>query len=157
MTEAESIEFLNDVAFVAFPSVRDWLVQTKTPNESVKMMVRALSDISRSDADAVIDEWITGRIEAPKYLRDGFVLHIRACALAQRHQRWEAEEAERKRQEERQPAAERSVMRSIQTMAIWTEHWMPMQAAVRLGELDQASALRQWYAIVGIKPEHVRG
>jgi hypothetical protein len=155
MTEAESIEFLNDVAFVAFPSVRDWLVQTKTPNESVKMMVRALSDISRDEADAVIDSWITGRIAAPKYLRDGFVLHIRACAMERRHQRWEAEEAQRKRQEERQTYAERSVMQSIQTMEIWTEHWMPMQAAVRSGELDQSSALRQWYAIVGIDPERV--
>lgn len=157
MNEDESIEFLNEVAFIAFPSVREWLRSTDAPNESTRMMVRALSDISRSDADAVIDDWITGRIEAPKYLRDGFVLHIRACALARRQKRWEAEEAERKRQEERKPAAERSVMRSIQTSQIWTEHWLPLQAAVRLGELDQASALHQWYAIVGIKPEYVRG
>lgn len=154
MNETESIEFLNQVAFVAFPSVREWLVQTKTPNESVKMMVRALSDISRSDADAVIDDWITGRIEAPKYLRDGFVLHIRACALDRRQKRFVVEEAKRREEEVKQPRP--SIMRTVQGNPLYTEHWLPMKAAVERGELERESALSQWYAIVGVKRTELR-
>lgn len=145
MTEQESIAFLSDTAFVAFPSVRQWLLTTDRYNETVKMMAKGLSDIKRDEADAVIDSWITGRVEAPKYLRDGFVLHIRACALARR-----ASEAAAKQKAEDarklEPVPE--VMRSVQQTGLWTEYWLPIKAAVDTGELAASDAMRQWNAIL---------
>lgn len=145
MNQEESIAFLSEVAFVAFPSVRQWLLTTDKYNETVKMMARALSDIARDEADAVIDSWIAGRVEAPKYLRDGFVLHIRACAMDRR-----AVEAAAKRQAEdaRKLEPVPQVMRSVQQSGLWTEYWLPLKAAVNTGELAASDAVRQWNAIL---------
>lgn len=145
MNQEESIAFLSDVAFVAFPSVRQWLLTTDRYNETVKMMARALSDIARDEADAVIDSWITGRVEAPKYLRDGFVLHIRACAMARRA----SEAAARQRAEDaRKLEPVPQVMRSVQQSGLWTEYWLPLKAAVDTGELAASDAVAQWNAIL---------
>lgn len=144
MTETESIEFLNEVAFVAFPSVRNWLVTTKTPNESVKMMVRALADINRDEADAVIDSWITGRVEAPKYLRDGFVLHVRACAMARRQQEIAERQLRDEQAKEIMPGVH--VFNQIQGCGVWTEHWLPIKAAFDCGQLNRDDALARWHA-----------
>ena len=58
MTETEAIDFLSDVAFVAFPSVRQWLLTTDKYNATIRMMAKTLADIDRDEADAVIDSWI---------------------------------------------------------------------------------------------------
>ena len=50
----------------------------------MKMMAKGLSDIKRDEADAVINDWVTGNITPPKYMRDTFVLEVRACALERR-------------------------------------------------------------------------
>lgn len=148
MTQEESIAFLSDVAFVAFPSVRQWLLTTDRYNETVRMMARALSDIARDEADAVIDSWITGRVEAPKYLRDGFVLHIRACAMDRR-----AVEAAAKRQAEdaRKLEPVPQVMRSVQQTGLWTEYWLPLREAVDTGDLAASDAVAQWNAILDLE------
>jgi hypothetical protein len=51
---------------------------------------------------------------------------------------------------------QRSIMGQIQGSKIWIENWEPLKEAVLAGELDQQSALHQWYAILGIKPNQVR-
>jgi hypothetical protein len=49
-----------------------------------------------------------------------------------------------------------SIMGQIQGSKIWKENWEPMKESVLAGELDQQSALHQWYAILGIRPDQVR-
>lgn len=148
MNQEESIAFLSDVAFIAFPSVRQWLLTTDRYNETVKMMAKGLSDIERYEADAVIDSWITGRVEAPKYLRDGFVLHIRACALAQRAA---TVFAKRQAEDARKLEPVPQVMRSVQQTGLWTEYWLPLKAAVNTGELAASDAMAQWKDILNLQ------
>lgn len=145
MNEQESIAFLSDVAFVAFPSVRQWLLTTDRYNETVKMMAKGLSDINRDEAKAVIDSWITGRVEAPKYLRDGFVLHIRACAMDIR-----ASEALRKRkiEDEQKQKPVPKAMQSVKLCGLWTEHWLPIRFKIDSGELSPEDGLAEWAVIV---------
>lgn len=144
MNEQESIAFLSDVAFVAFPSVRQWLLTTDRYNETVKMMAKGLSDIKREEADAVIEAWVTGNMTPPKYMRDTFVLEVRACALDRRKKI----EDHARRTATAVPSRSQVSMRTIQTMRIWTEHWLPLAAQVRAGELSAKDALATWYAIV---------
>ena len=145
MNEPEAIEFLSDVAFVAFPSVRQWLLTTDKYNATVRMMARALSDIARDEADAVIDSWMSGRVSYPKYLRDNFVLEIRACAM---HARGLEAAAKRQAEDARKLEPVPQVMRSVQQTGLWTEHWLPLKAAVDTGELAASDAVRQWNAIL---------
>ena len=143
MTQEESIAFLSDVAFVAFPSVRQWLLTTDRYNETVKMMARALSDIHRDEADAVIDSWMSGRVSYPKYLRDNFVLEIRACAM---HARGLEAAAKRQAEDARKLEPVPQVMRSVQQTGLWTEHWLPIKAAFDCGQVSRDDALAQWHA-----------
>jgi len=152
LSEQEAIDFLSQAAFVAFPSVRDWLSATKTPNESIKMMAKGLSDIKRDEADAVIDSWITGRVEAPKYLRDGFVLHIRACALQIRAERVFAEkQAERHEQERRRAQASTYIGSQIRNKGAFVTDWPKIRSAYDRGELTREEALQTWYDLIGYK------
>lgn len=145
MNQEESIAFLSEVAFVAFPSVRQWLLTTDRYNETVKMMAKALSDITRGEADAVIDSWMSGRVSYPKYLRDNFVLEIRACAM---HARGLEAVAKRQAEDDQKLEPVPEVMRSVQQSGLWTEHWLPLKAAVDTGELAASDAVRQWNAIL---------
>ena len=145
MTQEESIAFLSEVAFVAFPSVRQWLLTTDRYNETVKMMARALSDIARDEADAVIDSWMSGTVSYPKYLRDNFVLEIRACAM---HTRGLEAAAKRQVEDARKLEPVPQVMRSVQQTGLWTEYWLPLRAAIDTGELGASDAVAQWNAIL---------
>lgn len=144
MNEPEAIEFLSDVAFVAFPSVRQWLLTTDKYNATIRMMTKALAEISRSEADAVIDTWICGKVTPPRYLRDTFALEIRACALEQRRRKAE----QRQRESIPEPSQPRVSIRTIRGCELWTAYWLPMQAAVSAGELENSEALRQWRVIL---------
>ena len=152
MTEAEAIEFLSDVAFVAFPSVRQWLLTTDKYNATIRMMAKALAEIGRDEADAVIDTWVCGKVTPPKYLRDTFTLEIRACALEQRRRKAEQQQ----REATPEPAQPRVSMRTIQTMQVWTDRWLPLAAMVRSGEMDQRDAIAKWHAILDEEWEKVR-
>ena len=139
------MRYLDDLA-----PVRRYL-ELKAESERVTAELDALKPLITA---ALMEE------DGEEYVYSGFRFTLQrrtSYRYSERIQEMQQHVKKLKRQEERKPAAERSVMRSIQTSQIWTEHWLPLQAAVRLGELDQASALHQWYAIVGIKPEHVRG
>lgn len=158
MNETEAIEFLSDVAFVAFPSVRQWLLTTDKFNATIRMMAKTLADIDREEADAVIDSWITGRVEAPKYLRDGFVLHIRSCAMARRQQ--EIAERQLKEEQAKEVSPGVHIFNQIQGCGVWTEHWLPIKAAFDCGQLSREDAMARWHATLDeafSRPNRVRG
>ena len=144
MTETEAIDFLSDLAFVAFPSVRQWLLTTDKYNATIRMMAKTLSDIDRDEADAVIDSWITGRVEAPKYLRDGFVLHIRACAMARRQQEIAERQLRDEQAKEIMPGVH--VFNQIRGCGLWTGEWLPIKAAFDAGQITRDDALAYWHA-----------
>jgi hypothetical protein len=155
LTQEDAEDFLKNYAFVGFPGLAEWLRGTDNADRSFEMWAKALVKCERKECEAVIDAWISGDVEAPKYLRDGFVLHIRSCVMARRsQQRIYAEKVANAAQAEM--PKQRSIMGQIQGSKIWIDNWEPMKEAVLAGELDQQSALHQWYAILGIKPNQVR-
>jgi hypothetical protein len=84
LNDTEAIDFLANYAFVAYPSVREWVASTEKPNDTVRIWAKALTRCNRDECQTVIDSWLDGSIEAPKYLRDGFATHIRQCVVFQR-------------------------------------------------------------------------
>ena len=152
MTEPEAIEFLSDVALVAFPSVRQWLLTTDKYNATIRYMAKTLAEINRNEADAVIDTWVCGKITPPRYLRDTFALEIRACALEQRRRKAEQQQ----REAIPEPSQPKVSIRTIRGCELWTAYWMPLQAAVAAGEIENKEALRQWQAILDSESARIK-
>ena len=152
MSEPEAIDFLSDVAFVAFPSVRQWLLTTDKYNATIRYMAKTLAEINRNEADAVIDTWVCGKITPPRYLRDTFALEIRACALEQRRRKAEQQQ----REAIPEPSQPKVSIRTIRGCELWTVYWLPLQAAVAAGEIENKEALRQWQAILDSESARIK-
>lgn len=66
MTEAEAKDFVVEVAYVAFPAARKFvLLNSSDPVATVAAQSRALIGIERKSAQAVIDRWLMGLGQAP--------------------------------------------------------------------------------------------
>jgi hypothetical protein len=145
LTQSESEDFLKDYAFAAFPTVREWLRGTDTPDRTFEIWAKALLKCERHECEAVIDAWVSGDIEPPKFLRDGFTLHVRACVMEARRKRLASKPLEDQRTH---LAQGQGVMRGIEQADLWQRYWVPLKAAVDLGEMSRESALSQWKAII---------
>lgn len=145
MTDQEAIAFLSGYAFVAFPSVREWLATTERPNDTVRLWAKALTKCERAECEAVIDAWIDGTIEAPKFLRDGFTLHIRACVMEARRKKLASKPLEEQRKHLSQG---QSIMEAINGSELYQREWEPRLAAIKLGEMDEKIALREFKLIL---------
>jgi hypothetical protein len=146
LSPEEAREFLTDVAFVAFPGVKEWLRTTDRPEETFTLWTKAMKSLKWDDCQAVIDRWLSGQIKPPTYLRDSFVAELAACVPAVR-KRTEPEV-------ERVPESER--YRPTQD-PLYLTYWGPLKKAVDNKELSIESARIQWHAIIGLNQKHHHG
>lgn len=87
MLQKEAEEFLVDIAWVAFPAARAFVItNSKNPRKTVEFEAKALLAIDFQEAVSVIDRWTTGALPAPsgREFNDGFALHIRAVVMNDR-------------------------------------------------------------------------
>jgi hypothetical protein len=87
MLQKEAEEFLVDVAWVAFPAARAFVVtNSSSPKKTVEFEAKALLAIDYQEAVSVIDRWTTGSLPPPsgREFNDGFALHIRAVVMNDR-------------------------------------------------------------------------
>ncbi|NDF13211.1 MAG: hypothetical protein EB060_10425 [Proteobacteria bacterium] len=138
MTPDEARRFLSEVAFVAFPSVREWLRSTEHPEETFTLWTKAMASVSWTEGQTVIDRWLSGQITPPRFLRDSFVADLRACVPAVR-------KPQQPQQVESVPEGER--YRPTED-PLYLKYWVPLRAAVATGEITEESALAQWKAIL---------
>jgi len=159
MTGDEVRVFFKECLFAAFPSLGVWIKETSSdPKATLDLWAKTLEKITSDEAKEVIDIWATGsdpRNKPPEaYQREGFALHIRNCALEKRSKR----NAEREAKEEQRKAerAGQSIMGAIEGSQIWQDKWVPIQAAIRTGELRREDGLAEWYAIVDAECERAK-
>ena len=138
MTPDEARKFLSEVAFVAFPSVREWLRSTDRPEETFTLWTKAMAAVSWTEGQAVIDRWLSGQITPPRFLRDSFVAELRACVPAVRKPQ-QAEQMEVVPEGERYRPTEDP---------LYLKYWVPLKGAVDAQEITEESALSQWKAIL---------
>ena len=86
MTEQEAMEFLRDVAYVAFPDARKFVqMNSKDPAATARMQSKALLDLDYAECVSVIDRWLAGKLPAPFGGEiEQFALHLRATVLQDR-------------------------------------------------------------------------
>lgn len=86
MTEQEALEFMVDVAYIAFPQARQFvLMNSKNPQETTRAQSKALFDLEVPECLSVIDRWLTGKLPSPFGGEfEQFALHIRATVLQDR-------------------------------------------------------------------------
>ena len=82
----EAFNFLTEVAYIAFPAARKFvLMNSKDPKSTTESHAKALLSLSRDECQAVIDSWLTGLVDPPTdedYANFG--LTIRSAAMANR-------------------------------------------------------------------------
>ena len=138
MSPDEARKFLTDVAFVAFPSVREWLRSTDRPEETFTLWTKAMAAVSWTEGQAVIDRWLSGQITPPRFLRDSFIAELRACVPAVR-------KPQQPQQVESVPEGERYQPTKD---PLYLKYWVPLKGAVDAKEITEESALAQWKAIL---------
>lgn len=87
MLQNEAEEFIRDIAWVAFPAARAFVItNSPSPRQTLEFEAKALLSIDFQEAISVIDRWTTGSLPAPsgKEFNDGFALHIRAVVMNDR-------------------------------------------------------------------------
>ena len=139
MIPEEAKRFLSDVAFVAFPSVRDWLRSTEKPEKTADMWRAALADLTWSECEAIVTKWVSGQIPPPRFLRDNFIAELRACVMFERSKRMRREESE-------------DLANKIGTSSyhptqddIYRTHWIPLLQQVKDGTMGPERARRIYF------------
>lgn len=142
MNADEARKFLTDVAFVAFPSVRDWLRGTDRAEETFGLWTQSMSSLGWSECETMIGKWLSGDVPPPRFLRDSFVAELRACVLDQRNK-----QAAKDRLTD-PVKVEAGVRYDFRCDPIYEQYWIPLRAAVATGEISEDSALSQWRLIL---------
>jgi hypothetical protein len=86
MTENESKEFLKQ-AFIAFPGISAWVDNTSIdPPGTIALWVKALEQITITEAHSVLTRWVTGALPAPSayHEKEMFPQHIIAIVKRDR-------------------------------------------------------------------------
>jgi hypothetical protein len=141
----EARKFLTDVAFVAFPSVRDWLRGTDRAEETFSLWTQSMSSLGWSECETMIGKWLSGDVPPPRFLRDSFVAELRACVLDQR-----SKQAAKARFDEPTAAVDEPEGQRYQPTKdpLYLKYWVPLKGAVDAKEITEDSALSQWNAIL---------
>lgn len=85
--------------FVAFPQYREWLEQTESPEDTLSVWCKMLSNVPREAAGEAVERFIDGRLEMPKaYERDDLPRRLKSCSwrIKQDNDREERVAAERR-------------------------------------------------------------
>jgi hypothetical protein len=147
LTPTEAKDFLGNYAFLAFPSVREWLEKTENPDATFGIWAKVLAPLDRSECERVIDTWIDGSVASPQaYQRDLFATHLRACAM---HARGVAMRSDALRSQSEDLAKGQAVKPwSLATDDLYNERWLPLKEQVELGHLSKDEAFGQWRGIL---------
>jgi hypothetical protein len=86
MTEREAEEFFIDVAMVAFPQARKFiLMNSSDPVATVRLQSKSLLRLEMSEAASVVDRWLSGTLPSPTDAEMGALgLAIRQVVLKDR-------------------------------------------------------------------------
>lgn len=145
MDTKEATEFLRDCAFVAFPSLRQWLEGTDRCNDTLKMWITALGKLDDSECRAVVEEWITGTIPPPRFMRDAFVAELAACVREKRRQNIQQQ---RNAETLEATCVTKGGPHIVWGSEVYVREWLPRKAAVECGELTADQARREWRLIL---------
>lgn len=143
MTNDEARSLIRD-AFIAFPSVLEWLKE-KSPDaeQTIAGWSNVVSKMDSHYARKVLDAWRDGTIQPPKaYERDQFVLIWRQTAL---HLIGEATRSNALDEQRKTLAAGKTVTPfSLATDDLYNNEWLPMKAMVESGEITKEEAIGRW-------------
>ena len=147
MNTTEAKDFLGNYAFIAFPSVREWLEKTENPDATFGIWAKVLAPLDRSECERVIDTWIDGSVASPQaYQRDLFATHLRACAM---HNRGVAMRSESLRSQSEDLAKGQAVKPwSLATDDIYEKHWLPRLALIQAGQMEESVAKSEYRKIL---------
>ena len=139
MIPEDAKRFLSDVAFVAFPSVREWLRSTERPEKTADMWRAALADLTWGECEAIVTKWVSGQIPPPRFLRDNFIAELRACVMFERSKRMRREESEDLAETIGKPAYHPT------QDDIYITHWLPLLQQVKDGTMAPERAKRIYF------------
>lgn len=106
--------------FVAFPSLREWLLRNSPdPNETCALWERTLSGYSLADCDSVLNRWTSGELKPfEAYERDKVHLCIKAVIDRDRDKVYRRQERLREvdQRQQRRSAGQGDPVRLVPTM-----------------------------------------
>jgi len=135
----EAKRFLSDVAFVAFPSIREWLRSTERPEKTADMWRAALANLNWDECESIISKWVSGQIPQPRFLRDNFISELRACVMFERSRRLRSSEDEKLQE----TIGQRSYHPTKDE--IYLKYWVPLLQQVKDGTMEAATAKRIYF------------